>query len=89
MEITLQQHETISALLDAYLRRGDCPMQGREAILAWFMREWRLFDACVDAVGYDVSEGIGGADAGEIAALILHDAEVIDEHAADYVRASA
>lgn len=91
-QITLTQFEAINELFNACLHRVDLgrvishPNATAEYIRnVYFRPEWRLFDACVDVVGYD--EVNSYASATECAAIILTDCmtgkiDVVDLEAA-------
>lgn len=55
--ITLQQFEAIDGLFNHCLKRPSieqCMKHGRETVTRMYFRpEWKLLDACVDAVGLD------------------------------------
>lgn len=58
--ITLQQFETIDGLFNAFLRRPDLDddlmqLGGDYVREVYFLPEWKLFDACIDAIGYDAA----------------------------------
>lgn len=74
--ITLQQFESIDGLFRACLNRPaleQCMKYGRKtATRMYFTPEWKLFDACVDAIGYSAANEFSCAV--DCAASILTDA---------------
>lgn len=92
MQITLRQFEQINELFNACLRRPDL-----EQVMAhpnatadyvrtvYFRPEWALFDACVNAIGFEAADEFAGAV--ECAAYIVSYAEVVDAEALDFVEA--
>ena len=64
MHITLRQFETIDGLYQAFLRRGELnhTAMTRDAIKGWMSKEWALFDACVDAIGYQAASAYPSAE---------------------------
>jgi len=69
MTITLSQFEKIDALNNAYIRRGEAPIDaGRDAVRDWMRHEWRLLDALVEVFGLKAERG---REAGEWAAEVI------------------
>ena len=90
--ITLQQFEQIDGLFNACLHRPSLeqvmahPLASAEYVREVYHRpEWRLFDACVDAIGLAAAQDFPGAT--DCAATVLTDCllgkvEVLDREAA-------
>lgn len=55
MAITLSQFEQIDGLLTAFRNRGPLrhTAMTRAQVSDWMRHEWRLMDACVEAMGLD------------------------------------
>ena len=89
MQITLRQFEQINGLFNACLHRIpverliQSPLASRDYITeVYFRPEWKLLDACVDAMGLDYSDSFGSAI--DCAAAILTGCmvctiEIVDE----------
>lgn len=79
MQITLHQFETIDALFNACRYRPELeavmahPLASRDYVTSvYFTPEWKLLDACIDAIGYDAANAFPSTI--DCAASILTDA---------------
>lgn len=91
MSLTLTQHEQINDLFYACLRRPDLdavmshPLASADYLrTVYYGPEWKLLDACVEAIGYEAANAFSSAI--DCAASILTDChlgkvEVLDMEA--------
>ena len=82
MQITLTQFEAIDGLLGSLLRMG--PFETCADPRGYIATSNRLFDACVDAIGYVAADAFASAEecaADLIARGLLGTVEVIDVEA--------
>ena len=91
-QITLAQFEAIDSLFNDCLRRPLIedviahPLASQDYIrTVFYVPEWKLFDACVDAIGYDAASEYASAVecAGDLlTACLLGRVETLDVEAA-------